>query len=80
MKKTTRSLLLLAMLLPCVSAGCGAAGGTAAGKEKTALTFADVGWDSIKLNNALAGFVAEKVLDTHGRKRPAPRRFRMRRC
>lgn len=61
MKKTTRSLLLLAMLLPCVSAGCGAAGGTAAGKEKTALTFADVGWDSIKLNNALAGFVAEKV-------------------
>lgn len=60
MKKTTRSLLLLAMLLPCVSAGC-AAGGTATGKEKTALTFADVGWDSIKLNNALAGLIAEKV-------------------
>lgn len=61
MKKTTRSLLLLAMVLLCVSAGCSAAGGAATGKEKTALTFADVGWDSIKLNNALAGLVAEKV-------------------
>ena len=61
MKKTTRSLLLSAMVLLCVSAGCSAAGGAATGKEKTALTFADVGWDSIKLNNALAGLVAEKV-------------------
>ena len=29
--------------------------------EKTTITFADVGWDSIKLNNALAGLVAEEV-------------------
>ena len=29
--------------------------------EKTTITFADVGWDSIKLNNALAGLVAEKI-------------------
>lgn len=32
-------------------------------KEKTTITFADVGWDSIKLNNALAGLVAEKVFN-----------------
>ncbi len=41
-------------------AGCGAAGGGGAG-EKTTISFADVGWDSIKLNNALAGLVAEEV-------------------
>lgn len=32
-----------------------------AAEEKTTITFADVGWDSIKLNNALAGLVAEEV-------------------
>ncbi|WP_317322238.1 glycine betaine ABC transporter substrate-binding protein [Subdoligranulum variabile] len=30
-------------------------------EEKTMITFADVGWDSIKLNNALAGLVAENL-------------------
>ena len=29
--------------------------------EKTSITFADVGWDSIKLNNAVAGLIAERV-------------------
>jgi len=36
-------------------------GGGSSGGEKTIVTFADVGWDSIKLNNALAGMVAENV-------------------
>jgi len=33
----------------------------AAAAEQTEIKFADVGWDSIKLNNALAGLVAEEV-------------------
>ncbi len=31
------------------------------GFASEAITFADVGWDSIKLNNALAGFIAKNV-------------------
>ena len=47
--------LCLGLLLPY---------GTAAAKEpKTKITFADVGWDSIKLCNAMAGLVAENVFD-----------------
>lgn len=30
-------------------------------EEKTEIVFADVGWDSIKLNNAMAGLIAEEV-------------------
>lgn len=58
MKKTV-SIVLAALLLLAL-AGCG---GQKEGRteEKTQLTFADVGWDSIKLNNALAGLVAEAV-------------------
>lgn len=29
--------------------------------EKTNVVFADVGWDSVKLNNAIAGIIAERV-------------------
>jgi len=42
-------------------AGCGDGRTSGTGGEKTAITFADTGWDSIKLNNALAGLVAEVV-------------------
>ncbi|MCU6748238.1 MULTISPECIES: glycine betaine ABC transporter substrate-binding protein [Lachnospiraceae] len=30
-------------------------------KEKQKIVFADVGWDSVKLNNAIAGLIAEEV-------------------
>lgn len=72
MKRIFCALVAVAMLLSVV--GCGGApatdtspsGGAADGTataipEKTSLVFADVGWDSIQLNNALAGMVAEKV-------------------
>ena len=54
--------LMKAMILPLIAAflcGCGGTGG--APSEKTSITFADVGWDSIKLNNAIAGLIAERV-------------------
>ena len=41
------AMLLAIAIMPCVSA--------------QSITFADVGWDSIKLNNAIAGFVAKNV-------------------
>lgn len=57
--------LLLAAALLLTAAGCGGnSGGASSGGdpvEKTSITFADVGWDSIQLNNALAGLVAEEV-------------------
>lgn len=54
--------ILLALVLTCSLAGCASSGGSASStSEKTAISFADVGWDSIKLNNALAGLVAEHV-------------------
>lgn len=74
MKKLALSLFAAACVLS--AAGCGgtektaegtagtggeAGSGAKAAEEKTSLTFADVGWDSIKLNNALAGIVAEEV-------------------
>lgn len=70
MKKILCALVVTALLLSVV--GCGGAPASnnqastpdnqpSAPPEKTALVFADVGWDSIQLNNALAGLVAEKV-------------------
>ena len=65
MKKTLSILLAAAMLLALTACGGGSGGDTsgaaAGGAEKTSITFADVGWDSIKLNNALAGLVAESA-------------------
>lgn len=55
MKKTVPILLLLALLL----SPAGLAQSAAA--AETEIRFADVGWDSIKLGNALAGLVAEEV-------------------
>jgi len=55
--------LLLAMLLLVSLAACGGtdpAPGSAP-TEKTHLLFADVGWDSIRFHNAVAGLVAEHV-------------------
>jgi glycine betaine/proline transport system substrate-binding protein len=56
------AFVFLAMLL--LLTGCGGAASGAeksAGAEKTALTFAYVGWDSAELNNTLAGIVAQEV-------------------
>lgn len=67
MKCKTLLSFILASTLALTLVGCGndtgtsGSGANAAPKEKTAITFADVGWDSIKLNNALAGLVAEEV-------------------
>lgn len=70
MKKFFSALLASAMLLSLAACGSGGnssaggsdgSGGSSAPQEKTSITFADVGWDSIKLNNALAGLVAEEV-------------------
>lgn len=54
----TLAIALAAALLAVGSTVCFAQDQAA---EKTTITFADVGWDSIKLNNALAGLVAEEV-------------------
>ncbi|MDD3230099.1 MAG: ABC transporter substrate-binding protein [Oscillospiraceae bacterium] len=58
MKKPIAFILALLSLFTLV--GCNGASSDG-GKEKTTISFADVGWDSIKLNNALAGLVAEEV-------------------
>ena len=65
-KRALLSGLLSAALMLSLAACGGDTGGSSgtegdAPQEKTHLTFADVGWDSIKLNNALAGLVAEAV-------------------
>ena len=58
MKKAITLSLTLALITASM---CGCAGSPGEVNEKTAITFADVGWDSIKLNNAVAGLVAERV-------------------
>ena len=81
MKKYLSALLALAMLLSLAACGggggsssgdSGSSGGSPAPQEKTSITFADVGWDSIKLNNALAGLVAEEVFGYTWEETPAP--------
>lgn len=50
-----------AVLLSLAGFDTAQAAGSAASAEKTHITFADVGWDSAKLNNELAGLVAEHL-------------------
>ena len=74
MKKIAAFLLALSLIF--TAAGCSSSpaasgsSGAAAPKEKTDLVFADVGWDSIKFHNAVAGLIA----DTPGPKPPPPPR------
>lgn len=56
MKKITSIILLIAVIALTMS-GC--SGETSSGKGEIA--FADAGWDSIKLHNAIAGTIAEEV-------------------
>ena len=64
MKGKKLAVIGLAAALMMTAAGCGAApapGEAENAAEKTEIIFADVGWDSIRLHNAVAGLVAEKV-------------------
>ena len=51
------SRVLVVVLLGCVCAGPA----SAADAPKQEIVFADVGWDSVQLNNAIAGLIAEEV-------------------
>lgn len=56
-----KKIVALALCL-CIAFAFTACGGdSGSSEEKTEITFADVGWDSIKINNAMAGLVAEHV-------------------
>lgn len=58
--KRTLATICAAVLLITALAGCsGGGGGNAGGVQRTSLTFADAGWDSIGFHNAVAGFIAE---------------------
>lgn len=66
MKKIAAFLLALSLIF--TAAGCssspaasGSSGAACAQRKSTDLVFADVGWDSIKFHNAVAGLIAEKV-------------------
>ena len=54
-----KSILLIPMMLLGMAVTFSPA--LAADEEKGEIVFADVGWDSIKLNNAIAGLIAEEV-------------------
>lgn len=60
MKKIFLSVLMVLFLFP-LSCNAAANSKSEVSDAKKLITFADVGWDSIKLNNALAGLVAEAV-------------------
>ena len=57
MKKVLTALLLALLLVAPVSGGSRAV----AAETQTEIKFADVGWDSAKLNNAIAGLIGEKL-------------------
>ena len=59
----TKLILILSMMMFILTGCKGSSSDSTDTTEKTAITFADVGWDSIKLNNALAGLVAETVFN-----------------
>ena len=60
MKKVFLSVFMILFLFP-LSCNASANSKAEVADAKKMITFADVGWDSIKLNNALAGLVAEAV-------------------
>lgn len=53
-------MLIMTFAIALTMVGCSSTSKNG-GAEKKTISFADVGWDSIKLNNALAGLVAETV-------------------
>jgi len=53
-------IILIASMLAITVVGCSGDSGTATTKE---VNFADAGWDSNKLHNAIAGLVAEELWD-----------------
>ena len=67
MKGKKMAALALAALFLTGAVGCSggqtepSAEGTGSANEKQEIVFADVGWDSIRLHNAVAGLVAEHV-------------------
>lgn len=62
MKKSISIAVFTALLAGAISSFAPAATVQAADtQEKQEIVFADVGWDSVKLNNALAGLIAEEV-------------------
>lgn len=62
MKKNRLLCALLAAALLTAAAGCSNSGQSPGGaQQQTAITFADVGWDSIRFHNAVAGTIAEAV-------------------
>ncbi|MEG0115945.1 MAG: ABC transporter permease, partial [Hydrogenoanaerobacterium sp.] len=50
-KNKAVAAFITVILLSLCLCGCG--------KEKRDIAFADVGWDSVKFHNAVAGFIAE---------------------
>lgn len=63
MRNYVKKMTALILALACVAlllTGCGNTTSKTP-TEKKSITFADVGWDSIKLNNAIAGLIAERV-------------------
>lgn len=60
-KKKTLAITFAFLLIIGLVAGCGNSDSAAASNGK--VVFADVGWDSIKLHNAIAGYVAETAYD-----------------
>ena len=53
-------IILMVSLLALTVVGCTGDSGTTGSKE---VNFADAGWDSNKLHNAIAGFIAEELWD-----------------
>lgn len=64
MKKILALILCLSVIFAftaCGGSDSDDSGDSGSSNEKTEITFADVGWDSIKINNAMAGLIAENV-------------------
>ena len=67
MKKKRTVAAVLAMVL---TLGAGLAGCSTKSKE---IVFADVGWDSVRFHNAVAGLVAESAFDYSWTEMPGSR-------